>query len=128
MATAEEIRNMLSTGQAETTSMIATIDGQRDAAQDSLIQVQRPEDSRSSQQDDDDRKSAILAIGEEVAMLRASKGVLRAIIVSMQTMLAEFDAGGAGKVSTNVLFGANNHGFQVGTVSGPISGISFGRS
>lgn len=128
MATAEEIRNMLSTGQAETTSVIATIDGQMDAAQDSLIQAQRSEDSQSSQQDDDDRKSAILAIGEEVTMLRASKGIMRSIIVSMQMMLAECEAGGVGKVSTNVSFGANNHGFQVGTVSGPISGISFGRN
>jgi hypothetical protein len=53
---------------------------------------------------------------------------MRSIIVSMQTMLAGYEAGGVIKVYTNVSFGANNHGVQVGTASGPISGISFGRN
>lgn len=128
MATTDEIGQMLSAEHAETKSTIATIDGQMHAAQNSLAQVQRSEDSRSGQQDDEDMKSASLAVRGEVAMLRASQEIMRSIMVSMQTMLAECETGGVSKVYTNVSFGANNHGFQVGTASGPISGISFGRN
>ena len=128
MASTEEIKKMLNTLQAETTSKITTVDGQMKAAQGSLVQLHQIQDSKSNQQEDEDRQVVSCAITEEVAMLRASQEILMSIIASLQAGLAEHESGAVNKVFTNVSFGANNHGFQVGTVSGPISGISFGRN
>ena len=128
MASTQEIKKMLNTRQAETTSKITTVDGQMKAAQGSLVQLHQIQDSKSNQQEDEDRQVVSCAITEEVAMLRASQEILMSIIASLQAGLAEHESGGVNKVFTNVSFGANNHGFQVGTVSGPISGKSFGRN
>jgi hypothetical protein len=128
MVSTEEIKKMLSTRQAETTSRIAKVDGRMTAAQDSLVRIRQIQDSQAGQQDDGDRQIVSCAITEEVAMLRASQEILKSIIASMQAELAGHESGGVSKVFTNVSFGANNHGLQVGSVSAPISGISFGRN
>jgi hypothetical protein len=128
MTATEDIKKMLATGEAETSSMIATVDRQIDVAEGSLAQFHQFEDGQSSEQDDEDLESARWAIDEEVAMLRASQEIMRSIIASMQAKLAECAADRASPVATSVSFGANNHGFQVGTASGAISGISFGRN
>jgi hypothetical protein len=124
MASTEEIKKMLSTEQAETTSKIATVDGRMNAAQARIHQTQ---DSQPDQQDDEDRQIVRYALDQEVSMLRESQEIMKSIIASMQAELAKHEAGEVSKVFTNVLFGANNHGVQVGTNSGPISGLSFGR-
>lgn len=117
---------MLSTGQAETASMIASVNRQVDAAE--MAQFNQLEASHASQRDDEDKDNAKRAISEELAMLRASQEIMGSILASMQAKLAECAAGKVSHVSTSVSFGANNHGFQVGTASGAISGISFGRN
>ena len=76
--------------------------------------------------DDEDKENARRAIDEEVTMLRESQEIMRSVLASVQAKLAECAAGRVSNVSTSVSFGANNHGFQVGTASGAISGISFG--
>lgn len=124
MASTEEIKKMLSTEQAETTSKIATVDGRMNAAQARIHQTQ---DSQPDQQDDEDRQIVRYALDQEVSMLRESQEIMKSIIASMQAELAKHEAGEVSKVFTNVLFGANNHGVQVGTNSGPISGLNFGR-
>lgn len=98
-----------------------------DAAENSLAQIDQFEASQTSEEDDEDKESTRQAIDEEVAMLRASQEIMRSILASMQEKLAECTAGRVSNVSTSISFGANNHGFQVGTASGAISGISFGR-
>lgn len=117
---------MLSTGRAETVSTIAAVDRQMGVAENSLDQIHRFKASPASQQNDEDKENATRAIEEEVAMLRESQEIMRSVLASMQAKLAECAAGRVGNVSTSVSFGANNHGFQVGTASGAISGISFG--
>ena len=128
MASMEDIKKMLSTRQAETTSKIAKVDGRMNAAQDSLVQIHQIQGSQIGQQDNEDRQIVSCAITEEVAMLRASQEILKSIIALMQAELAGHGSGGVSKVFTNVSFGANNHGLKVGSLSAPISGISFGRN
>ncbi|GAB7328900.1 hypothetical protein MBLNU13_g00765t2 [Cladosporium sp. NU13] len=128
MSTAEEIKRMLATGQAETVTMIASVDRQIGAAENSLDQIHQFEASQASQQDDEDKENARRAIEEEVAMPRESQEIMRSILASMQAKLAECAAGRVSNVSTSVSFGAKNHGFQVETASGAISGISFGKN
>jgi uncharacterized protein (DUF342 family) len=99
-----------------------------DAAENSLAQIDQFEASQTSEEDDEDKESTRQAIDEEVAMLRASQEIMRSILASIQEKLAECAAGRVSNVSTSISFGANNHGFQVGTASGAISGISFGRN
>lgn len=55
MASAEEIKKMLNTRQAETTSKITTVDRQMKAAQGSLVQLHQIQDSKSDLQEDEDR-------------------------------------------------------------------------
>lgn len=128
MATTEEVKRMLSAGRAETASIVASVDRQMDAAENSLAQIDQFEASQTSEEDDEDKESTRQAIDEEVAMLRASQEIMRSILASIQEKLAECAAGRVSNVSTSISFGANNHGFQVGTASGAISGISFGRN
>jgi hypothetical protein len=128
MATTEEVKRMLSAGRAETASIVASVDRQMDAAENSLAQIDQFEASQTSEEDDEDKESTRQAIDEEVAMLRASQEIMRSILASIQEKLAECAAGRMSNVSTSISFGANNHGFQVGTASGAISGISFGRN
>jgi uncharacterized protein (DUF342 family) len=128
MATTEEVKRMLSAGRAETASIVASVDRQMDAAENSLAQIDQFEASQTSEEDDEDKESTRQAIDEEVAMLRASQETMRSILASIQEKLAECAAGRMSNVSTSISFGANNHGFQVGTASGAISGISFGRN
>lgn len=128
MATTEEVKRMLSAGRAETASIVASVDRQMDAAENSLAQIDQFEASQTSEEDDEDKESTRQAIDEEVAMLRASQEIMRSILASIQEKLAECAAGQMSNVSTSISFGANNHGFQVGTASGAISGISFGRN
>ena len=54
MASMEDIKKMLSTRQAETTSKIAKVDGRMNAAQDSLVQIHQIQGSQIGQQDNDD--------------------------------------------------------------------------
>jgi len=116
---------MLSSRQAEVTSTISAVDTEADEAERSWALLHASEDGQSSQQDEGDKESAARAINEEVAMLRTSQQIMRSLIASMQAKVAECATGSVSKVSTSITFGDNNRGFQLGTQSGPISGLSF---
>jgi hypothetical protein len=128
-ATTEEIREQLSARQAEMAAMMAAVDSQVDLAESSRADLRQISEDQSSQQDKEDVESAMWAVEEEVAMLRSSQDTMRTLIAAMQKELAAHAAGGQrnNNVTTSVFFGVNNHGVQIGTSSGPISGISFGK-
>jgi hypothetical protein len=128
-ATTEEIREQLSARQAEMSAMIATVDTQVDLAQSLKADLHRILKDEPSHQDEEDIESATWAVEEEVAMLRSSQDTMRNLIAAMQKELAAHAVGGLrnNNVTTSVSFGVNNHGVQIGTSTGPISGISFGR-
>jgi hypothetical protein len=123
----EEIKKELSARQAEMTAIISTVDTQVGLAEQSLTQMRFNEEDRSCQEVEDDMEGATWAIEEELTMLRASQETMRELISSMQAELAERAAGGVCNTSTSVSFGNNNSGFQAGTISGPVSGLSFGK-
>jgi hypothetical protein len=123
----DEIKKELSARQAEMTATISTVDTQVGQAEQSLTEMRLAEEDGSGQEDEEDMEGAAWAIEEELAMLRSSQETMRELISSMQAELAERAAGGAGASSTNVSFGPNNSGFQAGTISGPVSGLSFGK-
>jgi hypothetical protein len=106
---------MMTARQDEMTATIATMDTQIDLTECSLAHMHQS----------GDMESATGAIEEELAQLRFSQEMMRNLISCMQAELAEH-AVGASNASTRISFGINNSGFQVGTSSGPISGISFG--
>jgi hypothetical protein len=123
----EEIKNELSARQAEMTATISTILTQVGLAEQSLMQMRLTEEDQLSQEVQEDMEGAAWAIEDEVAMLRFSQETMRELISSMQAELAERAAGGISDSSTSVSFGDNNSGFQAGTISGSVSGLSFGK-
>lgn len=125
-AITKEIKDLLSTKQTEMSRSIALVDSQVVQAELSLAQMNQVQQDGTNQQDEEDMDSATWAIGEEVKMLRSSQETMKELLSSIQAQLTQSTAGAVSKVSTNVSFGKNNSGFQVGTSSGPISGISFG--
>jgi hypothetical protein len=116
---------MMTARQDEMTATIATMDTQIDLTECSLAHMHQSGEDQLSQQEEEDMESATGAIEEELAQLRFSQEMMRNLISCMQAELAEH-AVGASNASTRISFGINNSGFQVGTSSGPISGISFG--
>jgi hypothetical protein len=124
-ANTQEIKEMLSARQAEMTSTILVLDTQISSAERSLALFQPAENGRFNEQDAEDMESAMWAVKEEVAMLRASQEIMRSLIASVQAKLVEGATGGVSNYSTSVSFGDNNRGFQVGTHSGSISHLSF---
>jgi hypothetical protein len=123
----EEIKNELSARQAEMTATISTVLTQVGLAEQSLMQMRLTEEDQLSQEVQEDMEGAAWAIEDEVAMLRFSQETMRELISSMQAELAERAAGGVSDSSTSVSFGDNNSGFQAGTISGSVSGLSFGK-
>jgi uncharacterized protein YjaG (DUF416 family) len=123
----EEIKKELSARHAEMTATISTVDTQVVLAEQSLTQIRLTEEDQTSQEVEEDIEGATWAIEEELAMLRSSQETMRELISSMQAELAERAASGVGASSTSVSFGNNNSGFQAGTISGPVSGLRFGR-
>ena len=108
------------------TGSIALVDSQVFQAERSLAQLNQTQKGTSDQQEEEDMESLLWALEEEVAMLRSSQETLKELLSSIRAELAETRAGAESNVCTNVSFGANNSGFQVGTSSGPISGLTFG--
>ena len=88
----------------------------------SLTELRLSDTSPRDGYEDDDRKSAVRQLEEEVAMLKLSQRLLEALLSN-----AKEDMSRAANAQTQVSFGNNNSGFQVGASHGPISGISFGR-
>jgi hypothetical protein len=123
----EEIKKELSARHAEMTATISTVDTQVVLAEQSLTQIRLTEEDQTSQEVEEDIEGATWAIEEELAMLRSSQETMRELISSMQAELAERAAGGVSASSTSVSFGNNNSGFQAGTISGSVSGLSFGK-
>lgn len=123
----EEIKKELSARQAEMTATISTVLTQVGLAEQSLMQMRLTEEDQLSQEVQEDMEGAAWAIEDEVAMLRFSQETMRELISSMQAELAERAAGGVSDSSTSVSFGDNNSGFQAGTISGSVSGLSFGK-
>jgi hypothetical protein len=123
----EEIKRELSARQAEMTATISTVDTQVGLAEQSLTQMRLTEEHQSGQEDEEDMEGAAWAIEDELAMLRSSQETMRKLISSMQAELAERAAGGVSNSSTSVSFGDNNVGFQAATISGSVSGLSFGK-
>jgi hypothetical protein len=83
---------------------------------------------------DDDEEVATLAEGkseafrqleEELKGVKASQELLRELLSKSQEE-AVAKAAGSQSGSTTVTFGAQNSGFQAGTINGGVSGISFG--
>jgi hypothetical protein len=123
----EEIKKELSARHAEMTATISTVDTQVVLAEQSLTQIRLTEEDQTSQEVEEDIEGATWAIEEELAMLRSSQETMRELISSMQAELAERAASGVSASSTSVSFGNNNSGFQAGTISGPVSGLRFGK-
>jgi hypothetical protein len=123
----EEIRKELSARRAEMTATISTVDTQVGLAEQSLTQMRLTEEDQTSQEVEEDIEGATWAIEDELAMLRSSRETMRELISSMQAELAERAASGVSASSTSVSFGNNNSGFQAGTISGPVSGLRFGK-
>lgn len=126
IANTEEIKKLLSAKQTEMTGSIALVDSQIVQAELSLVRMDQDQQDGLNQEDEEDMDSATWAIEEEVKMLRSSQETMKELLSSIQAQLSQSTAGAVSNVSTNVSFGMNNSGFQVGTSSGSISGMSFG--
>jgi len=83
--------------------------------------------------DDDDattpaegKAGALRQLEEERKALDASRKLLNELLAKAQEE-AVAKAAGIQSPSTTVTFGDNNSGFQAGTITGGVSGLTFGR-
>lgn len=86
-----------------------------------LVETDDQDDGES-----DDLISAIAQLEEELAALKASQALFPELLAQMKEEKIERVAKGQ-NTSTNISFGNNNTGFQVGVSHGAISGIKIGK-
>lgn len=77
-------------------------------------------------QNEEDITNAVKQIEEERAALGSSRKLLEELLSKAREDVIARAASENQNRSTEVTFGNNNSGFQIGISNGPISGISFG--
>lgn len=83
----------------------------------------RPDD----EDDDEDQESAETQLSEEAKALKAGQVLLPALLAHLSSGRFEEMARQNRSTNTNVSFGNQNSGFQIGVNDGNISGVTIGR-
>jgi predicted mannosyl-3-phosphoglycerate phosphatase (HAD superfamily) len=122
----EEIKETISTKQAELTGAIATTDEQLAELESTLGQLRLGGTGQEGVQSTDDKDNALKQMGEERAALEISRKLLEELLSKAQEEVIAKAANENQNRSTQVTFGNGNAGFQIGISYGPISGVSFG--
>jgi len=123
----EEIKQMISTKQAEVEGAITTGNKQL------IVLESKLDDLNLSSDDDDDgaipqedRNSSLRQLEEELKGIKAAQKLLTELLSKAQEE-AVAKAAGSQSPSTNVTFGAQNSGIQAHTINGGVSGNRFGK-
>lgn len=121
----EEIKKSISTKQAEVRGAITRADRQLIVLENRLEDMDLGDDVEAGiATEDEDKAEALRQFEEERKALDASRKLLDKLLSKSQEE-AVAKAVGNRTPSTTVTFGDHNSGFQAGTITGGVSGITF---
>jgi hypothetical protein len=122
----EEIKKTISTRQIKITTAIGATDEQLAEVGKRLEELNVVGDIQEDIETTESKADALRQIEEEHKALRASRKLLDELLMKVQEDTVVKAAAEDQNCSTQVTFGSQNSGFQIGVSNGPISGISFG--
>jgi predicted nucleic acid-binding Zn-ribbon protein len=121
----EEIKNAISTKQAEVKSAITTTDKQLVVVENKLDELNLSSDDEEGAGSREGQTEALRQLEEELKAVKASQKLLNELLSKLQEE-AVAKAAVNQSHSTTVKFGDQNSGFQAATINGGVSGINFG--
>lgn len=119
----EEIKKTISAKQAEVKGALVTADKQLIVLENKLEEMNLNDDEEEVAAPAEGKAEALRQLEEERKALDASRKLLDELLSKSQE---EAVATAAGSQPTTVTFGNHNSGFQAGTVTGGVRGITFG--
>jgi hypothetical protein len=122
----EEIKRTISTKQTEVKSAITTADRQLVVLESRLEELNLSSDDEEAGEPSEGRGEVLRQLEEERRALQVSQKLLDELLSKSQEEAVAKAAAGSQANSTTVTFGNNNSGFQAGSISGGISGMTFG--
>jgi len=122
----EEIKKTISTKQAEISGAITTTDKQLAEVESTLRELDLAGTGQERAQNAEDKDNAVEQVGRERTALDSSRKLLQELLSMTQEEAIAKAARESLNRSTEVRFGNQNSGFQIGISNGAISGISFG--
>jgi hypothetical protein len=121
----EEIKKTISTKQTEIKSAITTTDKQLVVVENKLEELDLSNHDEGATGSRKDKTGVFRQLEEELKAVKASQKLLNELLAKSQEEAVAETAGNQSS-STTVTFGAQNSGFQAGTINGGVSGINFG--
>jgi hypothetical protein len=122
----EEIKKTISVKEAEITGAIAATDKQLTEVESTLGELRLIDAGQEGVQNSEDKDKALERIKEEQIALESSRILLQELLSKAREEVLSRAASEGQNRSTQVTFGDQSAGFQIGINNGPISGISFG--
>lgn len=123
----EDIRKTVTAKEEEITTVAKRTDIRLKDVECCLRDMSVEETTQDDETEGDELEGAQTQLEEELAALKTSQALLQELLSQLKPGETEKAAGEDGKGNTNVSFGAQNSGFQVGVSHGAISGITFGK-
>ncbi|KAF8867327.1 hypothetical protein BDZ45DRAFT_700253 [Acephala macrosclerotiorum] len=121
----EEIKKTISTTQTEVKGAITIADRQLVVLENRLEELDLSSDDDEAAGSSEDKNEALRQLEEELKGVKVSQKLLNELLLKSQEE-AVAKAAGNQRGATTVTFGAQNSGFQAGTINGGVSGITFG--
>lgn len=122
----EEIKKTILAKEAEVTKAIAVTDKQLTEVESTLGELRLVDAGQEGVQNAEDKDKALEQIQEEQIALDSSRKLLQELLSKAREEVLSRAASDSQNRSTQVTFGNQNAGFQIGISNGSISGISFG--
>jgi hypothetical protein len=122
----EEIKKTISVKEAEITGAIAATDKQLTEVESTLGELHLTDAGQEGAHNVEDKEKALEQIKEEQIALDSSRILLQELLSKAREEVVSRAATESQNRSTQVTFGNQNAGVQIGISNGPISGISFG--
>jgi hypothetical protein len=122
----EEIKKTISTNQNDVKGAITTADRQLVVLESKLEELNVSSDDDEAAEAKEGKAEALRQLEEERNAISVSRKLLDELLSKAQEEAVAQAAAGNKSGSTTVTFGADNRGFQAGTISGAVSGLTFG--
>jgi hypothetical protein len=122
----EEIKKTISVKEAEITGTIAATNKRLTEVESTLGQLRLIDVGQDGVQNAEDKDKALKRIKEEQIALDSSRILLQELLLKAREEVVLRAASESQNRSTQITFGNQNAGLQIGISNGPINGISFG--
>jgi cellobiose phosphorylase len=122
----EEIKRTISAKQVDIKAAIGAADEQLVALGSRVEELQLTSDDQQADESTKSRAEALRQLEEERKAIAETRKLLDELLSKVQEEAVARVAGENQSRSTSVIFGDQNSGFHAGTISGGVSGLSFG--